>query len=408
VRPAAIPRAQATLDAARAQLAARSGMSRESIRAVVSPYRVCPLGAHCDHQHGPVLGAAIDLFTALAFAPAAEAVVEIESAHHGEIWRSAFGAGAEADTGDPGAPAWTRYARGAVAVLRDRLPARPVGLRACAVGALPGGGLSSSASVVIAYLMALAHVNGVALAEVERVALARRVENEHVGVACGILDPASIVGSRRGHLLAIDTAAGRWETVPLGSSDTDACFLVAYTGVSRHLAATDFNRRVGECREATRRLARLAGTSGVELLGELPDEIFEAHLAALPDPLARRARHFFTERTRVRRGLACWRRGDLASFGALMNASCQSSIRDYQTGSHELVRLQEILLATPGVLGARFSGAGFGGCAIALVEPAAAAGAAEEVARRFADAFPELAARARTFVVHGEDGARVV
>lgn len=403
MRPAPASRAQAARAAAIEGLAARGGIPFGVIRAVLSPYRVCPLGAHIDHQHGPVLGTAIDLFTALAFAPAAEPVVEIASAHHGESWRCDLRAR------EPDAPgsAWTRYARGAVAVLRDRLPGRPVGLRAHAVGALPGGGLSSSASVVIAYLMALAHVNGVALADGERVALARRVENEHVGVACGILDPASIVASRRGHLLAIDTAAERWEAVAPGSGDTGACFLVAYTGLSRSLLGTDFNRRVAECGEAAREIGRRAGRPGVSLLGQLGDADLDAHLADLPDPLVRRARHFATERARVRRGLDCWRRGDLAGFGALMNASCESSIRDYQTGSPELVRLQEILLGTPGVLGARFSGAGFGGCAVALVEPAAAVDAAGEVARRFGEAFPPLAASARGFVARSEDGARI-
>lgn len=405
MRPAGAPRDAAAGAAARAQLEARGGIAPGVIRVVLSPYRVCPIGAHSDHQHGPVLGAAIDLFTALAFAPSRDPLVEITSAHYGETWCFDLGAGTADPPGAP-APAWTRYARGALAVLRDRLPARPVGLRACVTGALPGGGLSSSASVVIAYLMALAHVNGVAVSDEERVALARRVENEQVGVACGILDPASIVGSRRGHLLAIDTAAGRWEPVALGA-DAEVCFLVAHTGLSRNLSDTDFNRRVDECREAARRLSRLAGRAEASLLGELPDEVFDAHLMGLPDPLWRRARHFATERARVRDGLARWRRGDLAGFGALMSASCESSICDYQTGSPELVRLQAILLATPGVLGARFSGAGFGGCGVALVEPVAADEAAEEVARRFAEAFPLLAGRSRTTVARGEDGARI-
>jgi galactokinase len=110
----------------------------------------------------------------------------------------------------------------------------------------------------------------------------------------------------------------------------------------------------------------------------------------------------------VRRGIELWKAGDLPAFGGLMNASCESSIRDYETGSPELVRLQAILLETPGVLGARFSGGGFGGCAVALVEPDAVDGACASISSRFAAAHPALARRVRAFSVASEDGARVV
>jgi galactokinase/galacturonokinase len=392
------------LDALRAKLALEEGVDAGSIRGVLSPYRLCPLGAHSDHQHGPVLGVAVDLYSTLAFAPAKEPVVHVASAHHPE--RLSIDLREPQDAGD--GTVWTRYARGAVEVLRDRLPPQPVGLHARVEGALPGGGLSSSASVVTAYLMALAHVNGVLLSEQELVILGRRVENEHVGVACGILDPASIVGSRAGCLLAIDTAASRWEPVPLGRGAPKTRWLVVYTGRSRSLAHTGFNDRVAECHEAARMLARLAGVRDAVLLGKLPDAVFEAHLSELPEPHIRRARHFRTERARVGQGLECWRAGDLEAFGELMKASCESSISDYETGSPELVRLQEIFCETPGVLGARFSGAGFGGCGIALVAEEEREEAARSVLARFREACPELAQDARTFLVESVDGARVV
>lgn len=398
------PGAEERLEAASAWLRARHGAQAGPIRGVLSPYRICPLGAHSDHQHGPVLGTAVDACTALAFLPSRDSTLRLSSAGHpGRLEMDL----SKAEDGAADAP-WMRYARGAAAVLRELLPERAVGLHARVEGTLPGVGLASSASVVAAYLLAIAHVNGVLLSEAELVAFARRVENEHVGVACGILDPASIVGSRRGHLLAIDTAASRWEPVALGGEVPGARFLVACTGISRRLLATGFNQRVEECREAARRLGRAAGRREVELLGDLPDEVFDAHMDALTGPLFRRARHFRTERARVGRGLDRWRRGDLAGFGALMNASCESSINDYETGSPELCRLQEILLATPGVLGARFSGGGFGGCSVALVEDAAAEEAARRVQRTFDEVFPHLLGKSRTFLVESDDGARMV
>lgn len=396
---AAIPAAVAPRMAALVDSLVADGVPREAVRAVVSPYRICPLGAHSDHQHGPVLGMAIDAFTLLAYAPRDDGRIVLDSE---DFPGGADAAWPDRDAEVAGEP-WHRYALGAARVLSPRRTRAPVGVHGRIAGTLPGGGLSSSASAVVAYLMALADVNGLTLGSDELVDAARRVENDHVGVACGILDPASIVGARRDHLLAIDTAAARWEPVALGADA--ARFLVVYTGISRTLAGSAFNARVAECREAARRLGSAAGRSGTERLGELSDGVLDSHGAALPEALRRRARHFFSERRRVREGLELWRSGDLAGFGRLMNASCASSIHDYETGSPELVRLQELLVATPGVLGARFSGAGFGGCSIALVDADAAEAVASGLAVRVRS---EIGPDARVLAVQSEDGARIV
>jgi galactokinase len=147
---------------------------------------------------------------------------------------------------------------------------------------------------------------------------------------------------------------------------------------------------------------------GATRLGELPDAAFDAHGAALAPAERRRAAHFFGERQRVQEGIEAWREGRLDAFGALMNASCESSISNYETGSEELVRLQRILGSTPGVLGSRFAGAGFGGCALALVEEEACDAARERTLREFRSAFPALAGRARAFATRSEDGARIL
>jgi galactokinase/galacturonokinase len=386
--------------ALRRRVEAHYGVAAGDVQVALAPYRICPLGAHSDHQHGRVLGIAIDACTLLAFAPADRAALTLRSAD--------FEGEAQVDLDAParsGGPAWARYAQGAAAVLRPKLGPRPRGLVGCVAGTLPGAGLSSSASLLVACLLALARANGVSLAPQELASLAQRAENEHVGVACGALDPSTVVGARRDHLLAIDTASSSWEAIPPAAGAPRVGFLIAYSGISRHLAATDFNRRVDECLRAARRLGELAGQPA-QRLGELSDAVFEAHGAALPRELELRARHFFTERARVGEGIAAWRAGDLRRFGAAMDASCRSSIENYETGSPELVRLQEILRATPGVLGSRFSGAGFGGSAVALVEAEAAESARAAVEDAFRGEFPALAARARCFVARSDDGAR--
>jgi galactokinase/galacturonokinase len=379
-----------------------AGADPGALAVAISPYRVCPIGAHSDHQHAPVLATAIDAHTALTFAAAEGAEVALASDNFPGDLRFDLRA-PEAGEG----PVWGRYPRAAAWALRERLPSPPRGLLGRVGGPLPGSGLSSSASVLLAYLSALAHVNGLAVGARDLVLLSRRAENEFVGLASGVLDPAAIVGSRRGQLLAIDTREVRWETVPAAPAAVATRFLVIFTGTPRSLVGTRFNQRVEECREAARQLARLAGRPATEFLGELPDEVFEAHLEELEPALRRRARHILGERARVARGAACWRRGQLAEFGALMNESCRSSLENYQTGSPELAALQQVLEATPGVFGARFSGAGYGGCSVALVEEAAAEEARDRALAEFNRRFPQLAGSASALLAQGEDGLRL-
>lgn len=391
------------LEAQREALRRRCGVGEADTRTVISPYRVCPIGAHIDHQYGPVLGMAISEGTLLVFAPSRDASCRLWSGNFpGEV---RFELGTVQPAPGPGGD-WGVYARGAAWALRDRLPARARGIVGCVEGTLPGSGLSSSASVLLAYLSALAAVNEVPLASEEMVALSRRAENDFVGVASGILDPASIVSARRGCLSVIDTAHATWECVPLGPGAPEHRVLIAFTGITRNLAATGFNTRVEECREAARRLGDLCGKPA-EVLGDLPEEAFTGYLARLPEDLQRRTCHFVGERARVLEGAECWRRGDLEGFGRRMRDSCRSSITGYETGSPEQVRLQEILASSEGVFGSRFSGAGYGGCAVALVAADAAERCRVQAQQTFVQAFPALAERARFTLVDAEDGVRI-
>ena len=131
------------------------------------------------------------------------------------------------------------------------------------------------------------------------------------------------------------------------------------------------------------------------------DEEFERYADDLPEIPARRARHFFTERARVRRGIGAWKRGELELFGELMNASCRSSIENWESGSEALIALQGVLEETPGVLGSRFSGAGFGGCIVALVKDDKAAELQQTLT------IPGANGRGRAFLVESDSGLRL-
>jgi len=376
-----------------------------TVRVVIAPYRICPLGAHIDHQGGPVLGMAIDRYSLLAFATQPEPQVSLRSANFPGATRFRWEEIEELHVETQ--PSWGRYPLAAARALRERLPHAPQGIAGEIQGALPGSGLSSSASLLLACLRAFAESNNLHLSVEESIQRAREAENRYVGIQSGFLDPASIAAARPGELLRIDTESLSWSTSAAGAARVDTRFLVFWSGRPRNLAKTGFNRRVDECRSAARRLAAAAGSGSASRLGEVTDTHFEAHRAILPADEARRATHFFQERARVERGWKLWRQGDLVGFGKLMSESCRSSIENYQTGSPELIALQEILEDSPGVLGARFSGAGFGGCSLALVESERATDLADDIRERFASRFPELAEQAASHLVQAAGGVEL-
>tara|TARA_B100001964_G_scaffold59751_1_gene67821 strand:- start:4964 stop:6169 length:1206 start_codon:yes stop_codon:yes gene_type:complete len=390
----------ASIDDARCRMAARAGLPTNEVRVVVSPYRICPIGAHSDHQGGPVLAMAVSAYTLVAFVPAPSSEVKVTSDN--------FSGEVIFDLSHPAVddlPDWGVYAVGAARAFDERWSTAH-GIVAQVGGTLPGGGLSSSASVTLAYLMAFADANTVTLDAPALVALALRAERDFVGVKVGILDPAAIAGARRDHLLAIETRDRRWTPLAAGPDAPDYRILVAFSGITRNLSGTDFNRRIEECFDAARRLAARAGRDDVAGLHDLPDAVFEDYGGELPGPQQRRARHFFGERARVRRGAAAWEAGDLVTFGRLMRESCVSSIDNWEAGSPELIAIQQILTDTDGVFGSRFSGAGWGGCCVAFIEAERAGTIVSAIEGALASRLPDLT-DARVLLVESEDGLRL-
>jgi len=374
------------------------------LRLVAAPYRACPLGAHVDHQLGTVTGFALDASVLLAFTPERSGQVRLRSLNfEGEV-EFAVGAVPDAIEGD-----WGNYARGAARALGTLGPLRR-GISGVVSGNLPVGGLSSSAAVGLAFLLALEETNGLRLEAEENIRLDQYIENRYIGLDNGILDQSVILRSRRDRLLYLDCRDGAHEHVAAATGTPPLEVAVVYSGLSRSLVATNYNRRVAECRAAARGLLELAALAlpPAPVLRDVPEEVFRAHGGALEPPLRRRAEHFFSESRRVPEGVAAWRRGDLAAFGELMTASGRSSIVNYECGGPHLVTLHHLLAEIPGVYGTRFAGAGFRGCAIALVDPARRDEIAGTVRERYASAHPDVAG---TFSIHFcrlDDGARLL
>jgi galactokinase len=338
-----------------------------------APGRVNLIGEHTDYNDGFVLPIAIDRDVVMVGSPRADRRVRLHSADFHQDSEFTL----EDVTHDPDA-AWSNYARGvAVALQSDGHALR--GFDAVLGGDVPiASGLSSSAATEMATLMAFSAAGAAQSAPVQldgaRAAqLAQKAENQFVGVNCGIMDQfISSLGKAR-HALLIDCRSLDYQLVPMPDGAT---VLVVDTTAPRTLAGSAYNQRRSECEQGARIL-------GARALRDVSPAQFEARRAELPPVVARRCAHVIYENQRTLDGVTALQRGDLAAFGALMNQS-HDSLRDlYEVSSAELDAVVDIARGLPGVHGARMTGAGFGGCAIALVADQAVAAAAEAIAREY-------------------------
>ena len=384
----------------RNRLADEEALATDKIRLLVSPYRICPLGAHIDHQGGPVLGMTINACTLMAYAPMSGSDVRLRSLNY--PGRVVFDL---EDIGEVPGSFWGVYARAAALALKEKHPLTR-GIVGLIDGMLPGCGLSSSASVLLAYLHALADANDLALAPWDYVHLTRRAENGHIGLNNGILDQTSIVFGRCDNLLHIDTRGEVVEALPESFAPGAYAIIVAYSGISRELTTTGYNSRVQECGQAAAMLAEKAGMPPATRLSDLPPEVFDRYADDLPVHLACRARHYASEVRRVDEGITAWCDGRLADFGRLMRASGRSSVEQYECGSPAIHDLQQIMSTTEGVLGARFSGGGFGGCVVGLAEPDRARQAVADIKDAFLGLHPEVRDRAAVYLAESAEGVR--
>ncbi|MBI5819114.1 MAG: hypothetical protein HZA88_09000 [Verrucomicrobia bacterium] len=395
-------------DALKSALIRAFHVSPADVRVAVSPYRICPLGAHVDHQLGIVTGLALNQAIVMAFAPSPEThrkeVAALSKNYPGQV---RF----ELDSIPPFRPGdWGNYLRGAALALRDQFGKRlGRGMVAMVDGDLPIGGLSSSAAVGVAYLLALEAVNGLSVSIAENIHFDRAIENGYIGLRNGILDQSVILAANHDQLLSLDCQSESWHTVR-GPEAGSFQVLVVYSGFEQALVSTGYNQRVAECREAARQLLTAAGrrvTNGA-VLRQVSEETFVKHGPTLPVTLRKRATHFFTEQARVRDGAEAWARANVKQFGGLVVHSGKSSVENYECGSPPLITLYELLVGSPGVLGARFSGAGFRGNCIALVEPGQAEAVAVAVAEGYARRHPAEAKHFSACVCETDNGARLI
>lgn len=351
------------------------------------PYRVCPLGAHIDHQHGIVTGFALDKGIMVEYSVRDDGECRVESENmEGEKHFSVHHVPHR--VGD-----WADHLRGTVQVLKRDFDITR-GVDAHIRGELPIGGLSSSAAVIIAFMSAICRANGIKLSKHEIIGYAMDAENKYVGVSCGKLDQSTEVYAKAGQLMYLDTKTDDCTLIKAPNEMPGYEIGIFYSGVPRSLAGTAFNMRVDECRAAAYALMAFEGMEYHKFsdahLRDVPFEVFEKHKRRLPDDWRKRAEHFYSENERVKRGALLWQKGDLTGFGKLITESGNSSVYNYETGSPELKKISEIMQKCDGIYGGRFSGAGFKGCCMAIVDPSYKEEIARKITSEYLSAFPQL------------------
>ncbi len=371
-----------------------------------SPYRICPVGAHVDHQHGLVTGFALDKGVDLWFEPTDDGTVELDSETFAGRVSFRIDQPSLLKQGD-----WGDYARGAKYALRKRFELKR-GIRGTLRGTLPVGGLSSSAAVLIAYVMAFARANGIELSKMEVARIASEAEREYIGLNNGLLDQACIALGEKDSLLMLDCDTNNYRLIPRNASMPDFKLAIFFSGLTRSLIGSDYNLRVGECRTAAWNVLAYNDMPlkpfDKTFLRDIPRELYERTKERMPARFARRAEHFYSEYKRVREAVTAWETGDLEWFGRLSFESCESSIGNYECGSPELIAIYRAMRSTAGIYGGRFSGAGFKGACIALVDPAREEEIRREVTEKYLAQFPQYRKTFEVYFCTSEQGARFI
>jgi galactokinase len=349
---------------------ARFGTAANIYRA---PGRVNLIGEHTDYNDGFVLPAAIEFYCWVAAAARKDGKVAIYSENFNETVEASL------DSLTPlGKKHWANYPLGVAWVLRQA--GKPLtGANLYIAGEVPlGAGLSSSAAIEVAVGLALVSVSGLAVDRTELAQLCQKAENEFVGARVGIMDQFVSCHGRASHALMLDCRSLEYELVKLPAN---VQLVMCNTMVKHELASGEYNARRAECEEGVRILR--TALPEIRALRDVTLAQMEAHRQKLSPKVFARCRHVITETERVKSAVETLRRGDSKALGALLQDSHRSLRDDYEVSCKELDLMVEIAVAQPGLIGARMTGGGFGGCTINLVESAAVSNFKRNVAEEY-------------------------
>ena len=302
---------------------------------------------------------------------------------------------------------WADYLRGTAKLLNDKYNIQK-GIFCLINGQLPIGGLSSSAAVILAFMSALCKVNNLKLEANEIIDLAEKVEIDFIGVSIGKMDQSCEMYCKKDNLFVLDTKTGEYKLIPKNKSMKDFQIGVFFSGMQRSLVGSKFNMRVDELKSAAYALLAFSGKEYGKFidtrLRDVPIEIYEEYKDKLPENWRKRATHYYTEFARVQEGAEAWKNGDLEKFGNVCFRSGESSINNYESGSEELITLHNIINNAPGIYGGRFSGGGFKGCCIGLVNPEYKEQIEKYVTAEYLKVFPQYKDTFKIYFCNTADG----
>lgn len=352
---------QARIDEVTAAFEKQFGEKPEFV--VRAPGRVNLIGEHTDYNEGFVFPAAIDREMLIAATLGAAGSREVEAYSDEYKVSDKFSLD---DLKKSEANPWVDYMRGTLDVLQ-RAGHKLGGFRAVLSGNVPqGAGLSSSAAYEVAVATFANHAFGLGISGKDIALLAQKAENEFIGVNCGIMDQFISALGEADAALFIDCRSLESKPIPLNLAKHGLAIVITNSGVRRGLVDSEYNARRSECEEGTRILTELTGRKLTTLRGITWDE-FQKYEPKLPIVVAKRCRHVVSENHRVNQAVEALEKNDIERFGKLMNQS-HASLRDFfEVSCKELDVLVSLTQKHPGVVGARMTGAGFGGCTIALM-----------------------------------------
>ena len=361
-----------------------------------APGRVNLIGEHTDYAGGFVMPAAIDFATVAAATPHADGTVHLYSANFDEEVAHRLDALPAKGRGH-----WSDYPLGVLQVLREAgivIPAFSLSLS----GDVPiGAGLSSSASIEVAVMAALLALAGAALPLPEMAKLAQRAENGYVGANTGIMDQFIACAGKRDHALLLDCRSLAYKLAPLPAS---LDLVICNTMVKHSHAGGEYNTRRAEVEQATATLR--AHRPEIALLRDATPEDLVRWGPEMPPNVLKRARHIVTDSLRAEAAAAALERGDLEALGKLMAAAHASYRDDFEASCLEADLMVALANDQPGLVGARLTGGGFGGCTVNLVEHEQAPAFVAAVAERYR---AKTGIRPDVFLCHASDGvARVL
>jgi galactokinase len=368
---------------------------------VRAPGRVNLLGEHVDYNDGFVLPAAIDRATYIAFSPThlnQTTLVAVDFRQEASFSPQTIPLKNQTN-GSP-LPEWAHYPAGIMwALNKDQLEIR--GMNAVYASNVPrGSGLSSSASVEMAFMVAWQTLSDWSLPAMQRALLGQKAENQYVGVNCGIMDQFASACGVENKLLLLDCRSLEWKTIPLPE---DVAIVIADTTVRRKLTSGEYNKRRAACEEAVRLLKQ--DLPSITSLRDVSVDEFNRFAGKLPEEVSKRARHVVEEIERSKQAEALLEASNIQRFGELMN-ECHVSLRDlYEVSCPELDVMVRVAQSLDGCYGARLTGAGFGGCTVNLVAHEQAEKFSEILAKGYQS---ETGYQPEIYITHASNGAELL